>query len=80
MPTDHESSASDDRKGIDKTQNSTQLAALPLCWKMIIISGLPNTVGFIPEGFSKFIVLYSSGVSHPQIAKCFTAGKANRSL
>lgn len=62
IPTEHESSPSDDRKRTDKTQNSTQLAALLLCWKTIIISGLPNTGGFILEGFSKFIVLYSSGV------------------
>lgn len=78
--TEHESSSSDGKKRAGKTQKSTQLAASFLCWKTIIISGLPNPVGFIPDSVSAFIVLHSAGLFHPQSSNCFTVGKASRPL
>lgn len=53
--TGHESSPSDGKKRTDKTQKSTQLAASFLCWKTIIISGLPNPTGFIPDTVSALL-------------------------
>lgn len=78
--TEHESSPSDGKKRTDKTQKSTHLAASFLCWKGIIISGLPNPVGSLPDSVSAFLVLHCAGLFHPQGSKCPAEGKASRPL